>query len=430
MATKPGKPAAAAGTAGTAGTAAAGTPAGSRSAGAPALAEPSRVADLIGAARLATGAVGGVADLVQALHMAILGNIPAPVGRPLALATSLVYRSVRGVAGLAGGGVEHALARLQPLLGERSGWSGREAVLAALNGVLGDRLACDNNPLAIRMQFRRHGQPLASMPAVGAAAPPGGRILVLAHGLCMNDLQWQRNGHDHGALLERERGYTPVYLHYNTGRHISENGDDFAHQLEALLAQWPVPVDELVIMGHSMGGLVARSACHYGAQAGHRWLSKLSKLVFLGSPHHGAPLERGGNWVHLLTDLTPYTAPFTRLAKLRSSGITDLRHGSLLDGDWVGRDRFSHRSAPPAPVPLPAGVACYALAATIGKDPGQLSGRLAGDGLVPLSSALGRHPDPQRILAIPEAHQATIYGVNHMELLGSPKVSQRLLAWL
>ncbi|MYN05816.1 esterase/lipase family protein [Pseudoduganella aquatica] len=387
----------------------------------------SRVADLIGAARLATGAVGGVADLAQAVHMAILGHVPAPVGRPLALATSLVYRSVRGVAGLAGGGLEHSLARLQPLLGERSGWAGREAVLAALNGVLGDRLAQDNNPLAIPMQFRRNGQPLAFTPP---SAAPGGRVLVLAHGLCMNDLQWQRNGHDHGAMLERERGYTPVYLHYNTGRHISENGDDFAHKLEALLAGWPVPVEELVIVGHSMGGLLARSACHYGAQAGHRWLAHLSKLVFLGSPHQGAPLERGGNWVHLLTDFTPYTAPFTRLAKLRSAGITDLRHGSLLDSDWVGRDRFAHGAALPAPVPLPEGVACYAVAGTIGKDASQLSGRMAGDGLVPLASALGQHPDPLRSLAIPVAHQATVYGVNHMVLLDSPQVAQHLLAWL
>jgi hypothetical protein len=396
-----------------------------------ALPESSRVADLIGATRLATGAVGGVAELAEALHMAILGNIPAPVGRPLALAASLVYRSVRGVAGLAGGGLERTLARLQPLLGERSGWSGREAVLAALNGVLGDRLARDRNPLAIPMQFRLAGQPLAVPVRPGAAdAAWSGRILVLAHGLCMNDLQWQRNGHDHGAMLARERGYTAIYLHYNTGRHISENGDGFAHQLETLLAQWPVPVEELVIVGHSMGGLVARSACHDGARAGHRWLAQLSKLVFLGSPHHGAPLERGGNWVHLLTGLTPYTAPFTRLAKLRSAGITDLRHGSLLEGDWAGRDRFAHGNAPPAPVPLPSGVACYAVAATIGKDAGQLSGRLAGDGLVPLASALGQHPDPQRSLAIPADRQATVYGVNHMELLDSPQVAQHLLAWL
>ncbi|KQW90048.1 permease [Massilia sp. Root418] len=390
----------------------------------------SRLADAIGAARLATGAVGGVADLAQALHLAILGHVPAPVGRPLALATSLVYRSVRGVAGLAGGGVEHALARLQPLLGERSGWAGRDAVLAALNGVLGDQLARDHNPLAISMQFRRHGQPLAWAASGAQAAPPGGRIVVLVHGLCMNDLQWQRNGHDHGALLERERGYTAVCLHYNTGRHISENGGDFARQLETLLAQWPVPVQELVIVGHSMGGLVARSACHYGAQAGHGWPDRLSKMVFLGSPHHGAPLERGGNWVHLLTELTPYTAPFTRLAKLRSAGITDLRHGSLLDDDWAGRDRFSHGHAPPAFLPLSDSVACYAVAATIGKNPGQLSGRLAGDGLVPVDSALGRHADPGRTLAIPAARQATVYGVNHMELLDSPEVARHLLDWL
>ncbi|KQV79199.1 permease [Massilia sp. Root351] len=391
----------------------------------------SRVADLIGATRLAASAVGGVAELAETLHMAVLGNIAAPVGRPLARASALVYRSVRGVAGLAGGGLERTLARLQPLLGERSGWSGREAVLAALNGVLGDQLARDNNPLAIPMQLRRAGVLLALPDAPGAAATAwSSRVLVLAHGLCMNDLQWRRNSHDHGALLERERGYTPVYLHYNTGRHISENGDEFAHKLEALLAQWPVPVAELVIVGHSMGGLVARSACHYGAQAGHRWLARLSKLVFLGSPHHGAPLERGGNWVHLLTELTPYTAPFTRLAKLRSAGITDLRHGSLLDDDWAGRDRFAHGGAPPAPVPLPAGVACYAVAATIGKDADQLSGRLAGDGLVPLASALGRHPDPQRSLDIPAERQATVYGVNHMELLDAPQVAMHLLAWL
>jgi pimeloyl-ACP methyl ester carboxylesterase len=386
----------------------------------------SRVADLIGATRLAAGAVGGVADLAQAVHLAVLGHVPAPVGRPLALATSLVYRSVRGVAGLAGGGLEHSLARLQPLLGERSGWAGREAVLAALNGVLGDRLAQDDNPLAIPMQFRRNGQPLAFPPPTAA---PGGRILVLAHGLCMNDLQWRRNGHDHGAMLERERGYTPVYLHYNTGRHISENGDDFAHKLEALLAGWPVAVEELVIVGHSMGGLVARSACHYGAQAGHRWLAHLSKLVFLGSPHQGAPLERGGNWVHLLTDFTPYTAPFTRLAKLRSAGITDLRHGSLLDSDWVGRDRFAH-GALPAPVPLPEGVACYAVAGTIGKDASQLSGRMAGDGLVPLASALGWNEDLCRCLDFAPGRQATVYRSNHMDLLDSRQVREQLLAWL
>eukprot|EP01034_Spumella_vulgaris_P045189 gene45189-56272_t len=321
-----------------------------------------RSADLRGAVRLATDATAGLTGLVEAMHERIArlpGFAPtAQAGRTTGI-TGLVYKTVRGVTRVAGGSIDALLGLLGPVLGTGRDSPEREAVVAALNGVLGDYLVTTTNPLATPMSLR-------------VAGPATGRVVVLAHGLCMNDLQWQRNGHDHGAMLARERGYTALYLHYNTGRHISENGDAFAHKLETLLAQWPVPVEELVIVGHSMGGLVARSACHDGARAGHRWLAQLSKLVFLGSPHHGAPLERGGNWVHLLTGLTPYTAPFTRLAKLRSAGITDLRHGSLLEGDWAGRDRFAHGNAPPAPVPLPSGVACYAVAATIGKDAGQL----------------------------------------------------------
>jgi pimeloyl-ACP methyl ester carboxylesterase len=157
--------------------------------------------------------------------------------------------------------------------------------LAALNGVLGDHLADTANPLALKMQFRLRNMPQNS----------GGRIVVLIHGLCMSDLQWTRRDHDHGAALARDFGYTPVYLSYNSGLHISTNGRALAESLEALITQWPAPVEDFVIIGHSMGGLVARSACHYGEEADHLWRRKLRKLVFLGTPHHGAPLERIGH---------------------------------------------------------------------------------------------------------------------------------------
>jgi pimeloyl-ACP methyl ester carboxylesterase len=379
-------------------------------------AKPSIGADLAGASRLAIEAVMGVTELVEAVHMNVLNKaIGTPVVRPVAGVTSLVYRSVKGVTRLVGGGLDAVLGKLVPDLGEPAAWAGRDALLAALNGVLGDRLEAAGNPLAIKMSLRRAGA-------------PSGRILVLAHGLCMNDLQWQRDGVDHGATLARERGYTSVYLHYNSGRHISENGREFAQQLQALVDGWPVPVQELVIVGHSMGGLLARSACHYGAQAKHGWLGILRKIVFLGTPHLGAPLERGGNWVHLFTDLSAYSAPFSRLAKIRSAGITDLRHGSVLDDDWDGQDRFAHGVPLPQHVPLPDGVRCYAIAATIGKREGDLADRLlAGDGLVPLPSGLGEHADPERSLAL-ERH--VLYQTNHMQLLSSAQVSERLLAWL
>ena len=383
-------------------------------------AKPSLGADLVGASRLALEAVAGVTELVEAVHMNVLDKaLGTPAIRPVAKVTSLVYRSVKGVTRLVGGGIDKVLEQLVPILGERQGWAGRDALLAAVNGVLGDRLAASGNPLAIPMSFRQGGLPAVLEPA-------SGRILVLAHGLCMNDLQWEREGEDHGAVLERERGYTPVYLHYNSGRHVSENGRELARHLDELVASWPVPVEELVIIGHSMGGLVARSACEYGASSA--WLAKLTKMVFLGTPHHGAPLERGGNWVHLFTDLSPYSAPFSRLAKIRSAGITDLRHGSLLDIDRGRHDRFAHGVPLPHFVPLPAGVACHAIAATIGKREGDMADRLlAGDGLVPVASALGQHPDAARCLAL---EGTVLYQTNHMQLLSSAEVRACLLAWL
>ena len=379
-------------------------------------------ADLAGASRLAIEAVLGVTELAEAVHMNVLNKaIGTSVVRPVAGVTSLVYRSVKGVTRLVGGGLDAVLGKLVPDLGEPAAWAGRDALLAALNGVLGDRLHASGNPLAIPMTFRQGGLPLA-------ASAPSGRILVLAHGLCMNDVQWLRDGVDHGATLAAERGYTSVYLHYNSGRHISENGREFAQRLQALVDGWPVPVTELVIVGHSMGGLLARSACHYGAQAKLGWLGLLSKIVFIGTPHLGAPLERGGNWVHLLTDLSAYSAPFSRLAKIRSAGITDLRHGSVLDDDWDGHDRFAHGVPLPQHVPLPAGVRCYAIAATIGKREGDLADRLlAGDGLVPLASALAEHADPARNLAL---ERRVLYQTNHMQLLSSAQVREHLLEWL
>ena len=385
-------------------------------------AKPSLGADLVGASRLALEAVAGVTELVEAVHMNVLNKaVGTPLVRPVAGVTRLVYRSVKGVTRLVGGGLDRVLDQLVPALGEPPGWSGREALLAALNGVLGDRLAASGNPLAIPMRLR-HAKPSAQ------AGGAGSRILVLAHGLCMNDLQWQRDGVDHGATLARERGYAPVYLRYNSGLHISLNGRALAQQLETLVASWPGAVQEIVIVGHSMGGLVARSACHVGAQEGHRWPDKLSKLVFLGTPHHGAPLERGGNWVHLLTGRNAYSAPFARLATIRSAGITDLRHGSVLDADWEGQDRFAHGAALPRFLPLPPGVRCHAIAATIGKREGDLADRLlAGDGLVPLASAQGRHADPARCLAL---ESVVLYQTNHMQLLSSPQVAAHLLKWL
>jgi hypothetical protein len=392
-------------------------------------------ADVHGISRLAIEATLGLTSLVEAVHASIADAPPIP-GTSAPAATSgiagLVYESVRGIARLVGSGLDAALGQLASLLGQPSSSPERDAMLAALNGVLGDYLVTTGNPLALSMSIRQHGQALGlAAPSPIATIPqPTGDVLVLGHGLCLNDLGWLRNGHDHGARLAADLGYTPVYLHYNTGLHISANGRAFASMLEALLERWPVPVERLAIVGHSMGGLVTRSACHYGALAGHTWPRRLRKIVFLGTPHHGAPLERVGNWVNTILDASPYTAAFARLGKLRSAGITDLGYGKLLDADWAGLDRFAHDGDMRRPVPLPEGVQCYAIAATTGKTAGDLRDHLLGDGLVPVRSALGHHHDPSLAVPFPKTRQWIGYEMGHLDLLHHPDVYEQLRRWL
>lgn len=397
---------------------------------------PIRPADIRGVSRLAIDATIGLTRLVETMHHTIV-RTPGILGRhtqePTRGITGLVYRTIQGATRLVGSGIDALIAQLTPLLDQEPATSSgtREALLAALNGVIGDHLAASANPLAIPMQLRRNGQALVlTRQGLATSIPqPGGKILLLLHGLCMNDLKWRRNGHDHGEALAEAAGFTPLYLHYNSGQHVSTNGRAFADIMETLVQAWPVPVEKLVIIGHSMGGLVAHSACHYARLAGQTWLQHLRQLVFLGTPHHGAPLERGGNWVNVILELSPYTAALARLGKIRSAGITDLRHGSVLDEDWQHGDRFA-RSKKRTLVPLPEGAQCYAIGASIAKAPGDSDKPPPGDGLVPVRSALGQHADQRLCLNIPESQQWVGYDMHHLDLLDNPEVYQQLRKWL
>jgi pimeloyl-ACP methyl ester carboxylesterase len=389
-----------------------------------------QAADLRGAAQLTTEAVAGLTSLVEAVHARIAsrpGLKVSAAGEQTRGLTRLVYKTVRGVTRVAGGGVEALLGWLGPALANDGVGSlphaEREAIVAALNGLLGDHLAATENPLAIDMAFRHQGRRLElSRFAMRSRLPAAGpRLLVMLHGLCMNDLQWQHDGHDHGCALAREAGWTPVYLHYNSGLSISTNGRVLAALMERLYDAWPLPVERMAIIGHSMGGLVARSALHHGALAtrgGLRWPHRVDDLVCLGSPHHGAPLERLGHGVAMLLGAAPYAAPLAILPRLRSAGIQDLRLGSIL-------------AAPAgAHVPLPRPPRAYSVAAHLGADPGSAKSRLAGDGLVSVDSALGQHRERARRLDFPESHQALVGRTSHLQLLSSAEVFGHLRRWL
>jgi hypothetical protein len=391
------------------------------------MSRPTRLdpADVLGFSRLAMEAASGMAGVVEEMHAAIAGNIlpGTPAQALIARRTAAVYSAVRAFTGVAGGGIDAMLSRLESTGGGKSSTPEREALLAGLNGIVGDYLAATQNPLAIPMRVRRRGRPLQLQRERLAAAIPqaSDKLLVLVHGLCMNDLQWTRRRHNHGAALAADLGWTSVYLHYNSGLHVSTNGRAFAALLEALVAQWPAPVSELAIIGHSCGGLVARSAHYYGGEARYRWPKYLRWLVFLGTPHQGSALERCTNWVHTVLGSTPYSSPLARIATIRSAGITDLRYGNLLDEDWQGTNRFHNDGDRRHPFPLPKRVCCSALAATKAK-----TGEHVGDGLVSVDSALGRHANRGNAPLFAESRQWVGHGLSHWDLLSHPTVYRRI----
>ena len=397
-----------------------------------------RPSDLRGTVQLLTQATLGISRMAEGVHQAVWRTLGAPGGAQAGTTrgiTGLVYRSINGVTQGVGSGLDLALSRLLPLITATDtappDSPQRDATLAALNGVLGDHLAASHNPLATPMTLRYQGQALDWQHPPQRSAVTG-KVLLLIHGLCMFERQWQdtRTGHDHGTALAAALGYTPVYVRYNSGLHTSQNAQDLSAQLEALVAHWPAPLENITVLAHSMGGLVARGAVHLARQTNQQWPSVLKSLVFLGTPHHGAPLERAGNWVDVVLASTPYTAPFAKLGHVRSAGITDLRYGHVLDADWRGHNRFHRQPDTRQPLPLPEGVACYAVAATLASKRSTMADRLVGDGLVPLRSALGQHDEPRRTLVFAKDAQHIAYRTSHLQLLSSPAVTQQLLHWL
>jgi hypothetical protein len=224
-----------------------------------------RPTDLRAVAQLATQATQGVANIAEGVQQSVWGTLG--VGRKEAGQTSgitgLVYQSVRGITQLVGKGLDAALNKLEPYLQSPSPHATtpeREAVLAALNGVLGDQLAASNNPLATPMTLRYAGRALDWL-AMPAKAEVTGKVLLIIHGLCMNDLQWTAVNPagktspeqvvNHGQALATALGYTPVYVRYNTGLHTSQNGRALSEQLSLLLAHWPVAIAELTLLAAS-----------------------------------------------------------------------------------------------------------------------------------------------------------------------------------
>jgi PGAP1-like protein len=402
------------------------------------------IAEEVGATvRMGGHVFAGVASRVEGVHRAVAGRVfgatgltSQPVGVIHDSIAGAVYSGLR-VGGLAAGAVAGEVAgRLIPPSSPAGSTPLGNQAQAALNGFAGHHLQGDLSPLAIRMAVRNAGRdvPLAPVDLTGAFPDASPKLAVFVHGLAETENLWTPEAPDgseggYGPRLRSDLGYTAIYVRYNSGRHVSENGRSLGLLLSDLVAAWPVPPEELLLVGHSMGGLVIRSACHYGPGQAQPWVPLVRHIVYLGTPHLGAPLARAAGLVGWTMSRLPETKPFAPLLNGSSDGVKDLRFGYLLDEDWMGCDPDQCRRDHRGDVPLLESANHYVISVTITSDPNSPLGAVVGDLLVQPASAHGRRRRRQHI-PFPMEFGRSLGGLTHFQLVNHPSVWAEIRALL
>jgi len=401
--------------------------------------------DIEAIGELAGETLAAAGGLIQEMHeriaerpFEILGPGAAPVRVVHDGITRGVYRGVRL-------GLRVAPRGAAGLVALRAGDDGPgleatpagSVTLAAVNGLFGDHLAERGHRLALGMEVRRGGTAVPVTPEGLASAFPdaSSRIAVFVHGLCETDEAWRqlplggdRTGRrTYGERLRDELGFTPVHVRYNSGLRISRNGRELAVLLDELVHGWPTSVTELVLVGHSMGGLVARSACHYAEQDARRWTGAVRHVFCLGAPHLGVDLEKGVNVIAWVLGRVPETRGLSSFLNARSVGIKDLRFGACVDEDWRDSDPDEFLRDRCHEVPFLPGANYYFVAASVRKGP---LGSLIGDLLVRTPSASGRGNGKGRRTPFEVDSGLELTGLNHFELLNHPAVYEQIRTWL
>jgi pimeloyl-ACP methyl ester carboxylesterase len=345
-----------------------------------------------------------VTDLVAEMHSTIT-HMPSPLNKkhqPNARFAPFPYRIVSNSFAL--------LARLSHQMTAKTEFSTLPVLRtqAALNGVCGDKLEAWNSPLATPLTLRdEQGKVLDT--AQWAQQPAKGHVLFL-HGLCHSDLEWNQSANHRQFSNElSEQGYQRAWLRYNTGRSISANGEDLAALLEQHFTDQGSPI---WLIGHSMGGLLIRSASHYAAMKNQTWLARLSHAAYLGTPHLGAPWEVAGNKLNNILNFTPYTRPLMRLGNIRSQGIRDLRESQITADQKM---------------PALAEKVSHLLLATSWSE--AHTENWIGDGIVPVSSALAQDKRGE-VLSAPQLKRVLLNDINHIAIMNDERVYQELRKWL
>ena len=316
-----------------------------------------------------------------------------------------------------------------------------------LNGVVGDYLEKEQNPLAIDMAFYHLDQALdlhADLAQQMMSKPDkalSNKVIILIHGLTNLETVWDFKANDvsnaaletalkndnYGLRLQDSVGFTPFYLRYNTGLAIKKNGQELNALLSNLIASYPIQIDEIVLMGFSMGGLLARSAQYIAQETEAEWLDKLSNCYYIGTPHEGSPLEKFGHLTSAIVRLMPreYISLWADWIDVRSEGIQDLKHGLL---HLKSEDS---RPIPNQDDPYEQSVRCgsfyvgaqhHFVSGALSEKTGSLVNKFFGDSLV-------RHTSANPIAAPEDCKMAHFDGIPHIPLAHSERVYQQIKQW-
>ena len=365
-----------------------------------------------------------IVEPVEGMHRAItgrwfsaLGAFAGPARRIHDGVANTVYGSVRVGGAVAGLGLDHV----------RANEDATSAAHAFVNGLWGDELGRHEDRLGISMGIRdRHGVPVTIGPELGAAFPAAtGKLVVLAHGLTKTETCWRGTEQQPGLIgtLHEHPDLTPISIRYNTGLRISDNGIQLSALLEELRINWPVPVQSIALVGHSMGGLVIRSACVEARAAGHGWIDDVKDVVALASPHRGAPLEKFVNVVSWGLGIAPETRPLADFLNRRSVGIKDLRFGAIVEDDWKNMDPDALLRNDVGDHSLTPDIDHHFVAGVITSDPAHPVGVAMGDLMVRTASSTGE----QRL---EPTNVAIVGSVSHFDLLHDPRVIDSVMAWI
>jgi pimeloyl-ACP methyl ester carboxylesterase len=389
---------------------------------------------------LAGDAAAGLASQIREMHRGIAERVWGAVGvgaAPARLAHDEIadraYDAARTVAGalVRSGARAISLARPEDAASIDQSVRGR-LVVGALNGAFGDAMHAHHNELALTMTLRRGGRDVAPTRAGLSEAFPDAtsKLAIFTHGLCETDDAWKLGADRHvpyGARLQAELGYTPLYIRYNTGRHVSENGRELARLLADVVSAWPASVEEIALIGHSMGGLVSRSACHYAVD--DAWPSKVRHMFTLGTPHRGAPLEQAATAAAAAFARLPETRGLAKAINARSSGIKDLGRGYLVDEDWCDQDPEAFIQQQGSEIPFLTCANHYFVCATVSREADAPAGRIIGDLLVLRASAWAHEGRGQR-MRFPIEHYHHVGGANHFDLLNHPAIYEQICKWV